>query len=158
MAGRRNPRRGTSYHVRSEFRAPRDFVFAWATDFAPDDARREKEDYARKIISRTARRVVYEDLVDSPKGWNWARHDVTLFPPVRWHSESVGSHRTASLDYVLTAVGPDRTRLDLRWRRWPTAIGSTIAKAVMERSTAQAWKNFGRELERDYRRSRRAHR
>jgi hypothetical protein len=143
------------YHVKAEFNAPLPYVFSWCTDFDPDDARREKDEYSRKIIQRTPRRVVYEDLVDSPEGWHWARHVVTLRPPNRWHSDSVGSHRTLAIDYVLTRLPGDRTRLDLRWRRRPTALATTpISKRVLERSTTEAWGNFARELEKDYRKRR----
>ncbi|MGI0156308.1 MAG: hypothetical protein ACREDE_09305, partial [Thermoplasmata archaeon] len=113
---------GPEYHVKAEFEAPLPFVFTWCTDFDPHDDRREKDHYTRKVIERTSRRVVYEDLVDSRRGWNWARHDVTLRPPDRWHSDSVGSHRSLTIDYVLTPIGADRTRLDLRWRRRRTPL------------------------------------
>jgi hypothetical protein len=155
MPNPRSSSRSPEYHVRATFRAPLPYVFSWCTDFAKDDAHREKERYTRKIISRSPGRIIFEDLVDSPKGWNWARHDVTLFAPDRWHSDSVGSHRSVWIDYTLTALGPERTQLDLRWRREPTALGAPVAKAVMERSTTQGWKNFARALEQDYRRSRR---
>jgi hypothetical protein len=151
MPGKRTSATGSFYHVRAQFRAPIGFVFDWCTDFARDDAAREKDRYVRKIVSRSDHRVVFEDLVDSPKGWNWARHDVSLYPPNRWHSESIGSHRTTSLEYVLTRLGPERTRLDLSWRRWPTALGSRIPRAKLERAVTKSWKNFARALEKDYR-------
>jgi hypothetical protein len=144
--------RGPEYHVSTEFRAPLPYVYAWCTDYATDDADREKEEYTRKLISRTSRRVVLEDLVDSPKGWNWARHEVTLFPPDRWHSDSVGSHRSVWIDYALTALGPERTRLDVRWRREPTFLGAPVSKTRLERSAKQGWDNFAHALDRDYRR------
>ncbi|HTW39341.1 MAG TPA: hypothetical protein VMF04_00540 [Thermoplasmata archaeon] len=153
MAKRPTSGGGPQYHVRTVIRAPLPFVFAWCTDYAPDDAVREKEEYARKVISRGPNRVIFEDLVDSAKGWNWARHDVTIFPPDRWHSDSVGSHRSVWIDYALTPLGPQRTRLDVRWRREPTALGAPVAKAVMERSATRGWNNFARALEQDYRRS-----
>jgi hypothetical protein len=146
---------GPEFHVSAEFDAPMPYVFAWCTDFDPADDRREKDRYHRKVIERTARRVVFEDLVDSDRGWNWARHVVTLRPPNRWHSESVGSHREATIDYLLTALPGDRTRLDLRWRRRPTALATTrVSRRSIERSTTQSWRNFARSLKKDYRKSR----
>jgi hypothetical protein len=146
---------GPEFHVQAEFRAPISYVFAWCTDFDPADARREKDRYSRKVIERSRRRVVFEDLADWDGGWYWARHVVTLRPPDRWHSESVGSHREATLDYVLTPLPGERTRLDLRWRRRPTALGkSHVSKRAVEKSTAHAWRNFARSLEKDYRKSR----
>ncbi len=146
---------GPEYHVRAVFRAPLDYAFSWCTDYDPNDDRREKDHYSRKIIERRSRRVVFEDLTDSPEGWNWARHVVTLFPPDRWHSESVGSHRDLTIDYRLTALSAERTRLDFRWRRRRTALASSAAsKRAIEQSSTEAWRRFARELEKDYRNSR----
>ena len=142
-------------HVRAEFRAPLRYVFDWCTDYDPGDARRENEEYDRRILERTRRRVVFEDLSDTPSGWQWTRHVVTLHPPNRWHSESIGTHRHASLDYVLTPLSEDRTRLDLRWHRRPTALaGTQRSPAAIERGSTAAWRTLARSLERDYRRSR----
>lgn len=139
-------------HVAAEFRAPLSYVYSWCTDFDPGDAQREREQYVRRILERTARRVVFEDLEDTKDGWVWSRHVVTLHPPNAWHSESVGSHRDASLEYALTPLPGDRTRLDLRWRRWPTARATVRrSKREIERSTAEAWRHLSRALERDYR-------
>lgn len=152
MAARRVTR-GPEYHVTATFRAPLRYVFAWCTDFQPGDDRLEKESFTRKIISRAPRRVVYEDLEEGPTGWVWARHDVALRPPTRWHSESVGSHRVASIDYLLTPLSETRTRLDLRWRRARTALGRPVSKRAIERATTRSWQNFARALEKDYRKS-----
>jgi hypothetical protein len=142
-----------TFHVRAEFRAPIEYVFAWCTDYRPDDARREREEYQRRIVSRSKRRVVYEDLGDAePGGWWWSRFDVTLRPPDRWTAESVGSHRTLRLDYRLTRLGADRTRLDLRWKRRSTGLGPVrVSRSEMEKGTTVAWRNFAKALEKDYR-------
>jgi hypothetical protein len=140
------------YEVRAEFRAPLPYVFAWCTDYSVDDARLEKDSYSRKIVERAPRRVVYEDLYETPKGWTWSRHTVTLRPPRRWHSESVGSHRTWSLDYELRPLPDGRTELTLRGDRRATDVGGkNPPRAVLERDIRDAWRNFGRELEKDYR-------
>ena len=157
MPRRHAPSPGPEYHVTAEFRAPLPFVFRWCTDFRPNDDRLEGESYDRRVVRRARRNVVFEDLSDaSSGGWSWVRHVVTLSPPDHWHSESLGSHRTASIDYRLTALGPERTRLDLVWRRRPTALaGRPPSKATIERETTRGWRNFARALERDYRRTRR---
>ena len=146
---------GPEYHVQAVFRAPLSYVFSWCTDYDPDDARREKDQYARRIIRRTHRQVVFEDLGDSGGGWSWARFTVELRPPDAWHSESVGSHRDLTLDYQLTPLAGDRTRLDLRWRRRRTALGKgRLSKRAIEQGTTAAWRHFAHELEKDYRTSR----
>jgi hypothetical protein len=154
MAAREERLPGPEYHVTAVFRAPLPYVFAWCTDFDAGDDRLEKDSYTRKIIERTPRRVVFEDLVDSPQGWNWARHVVTLRPPDGWHSDSVGTHRTLRIDYTLTRLPGDRTRLELRWRRRRTPLAtSRVSKRAIEKSTTAAWRHFARALEKDYRAS-----
>jgi len=146
---------GPEYHVQTVFRAPLAYVFSWCTDYDPDDARRERDHYARRIIRRAGRRVVFEDLADSGGGWSWSRFTVSLLPPDHWHCESVGSHRDLTLDYHLTPLPGDRTRLDLRWKRRRTALGEgRLSKRTVERATTAGWRHFAHELEKDYRRSR----
>jgi hypothetical protein len=143
---------GPSYEVRAVFQAPLDFVYRWCTDFTPHDARYEAEEYTRRILSRSAREVVYEDLESSKQGWFWSHHVVRLMPPNRWHSDSVGSHRAVSLDYRLSRLPGDRTELILRARRRPYGVGGkNPPKSGWEGPVAQSWKNFGRSIERDYR-------
>ena len=156
--GRRTERwPGPLYHISAIFDAPLPFVFGWCTDFQPRDNELEKEEYSRKIIERSSKRVVYEDVFEAADGWRWARHVVTLRPPDGWHSESVGNYRDASLDYALTPLSTGGTRLDLRWRRRPTGLARRRpSKAEIERSSTAGWKNYAKELEKDYRNSTRA--
>lgn len=147
---------GPEYHVHVTFRAPLSFSYAWCTDFSPLDAKLEGEDYHRKVLRRSRRSVVYEDLEDAPGGWHWARYNVALGPPDRWHMESTGNHVQVVADYQLTALPRDRTRFDLRWRRRPGLLEFTrVPKGENERSTTVAWQRFARALERDHRKSRR---
>lgn len=145
-----------AYRIRVAFRVPLPFAFAWCTDFSPEDAALEGESYRRKVVERTRRRVVFEDLEESPDGWFWARDVVTLRPPNRWHMESVGSRREVIGDYLLTNLPDGRTQLELRWRRRPIMRETKpLTKAQREASTLTAWRRFGRALERDYRRAQR---
>jgi hypothetical protein len=140
--------------VRVSFRAPRDFVYDWCTDYTPGDAKLEGETYDRRIISRKPRRVVYEDLYEGNDGWRWSRHEVTLRPPDRWHSESVGNYRHIKVDYRLRPLADGRTELELRARRGPSFMPfRPIPKREWEKEIAVAWRRFGRNLERDYRAS-----
>ncbi len=143
---------GPRYETRVEFDAPLDFVYRWCTDYTPEDAKAEGEDYERRIIRRTSREVVYEDLVDTKGGWRWARHVVTLAPPNRWHSESVGSHRAISLDYRLSKLPEGRTEMIMTARRRPTSIGAkNPSKSLWQRDVGRSWKLFAKALEREYR-------
>jgi hypothetical protein len=143
---------GPEYHVQASSRAPLRFVFSWCTDFGPGDAKLEGEEYRRKVLARDGSHVVFEDLDESPEGWEWARYDVTLRPPDAWYMENRGNHVQVVADYQLTALSADRTRLDLRWRRRPGLLEFTPrSKAEGERSGTIAWKRFAQALERDYR-------
>ena len=146
------------YEIRHRLDAPLEFVYAWATDYTPQDAKLEKEDYLRRIIARSERTVDYQDLMDAGRrGWTWAHHHVTLAPPNAWHSDSIGSHRSWSLDYTLRALPDGATELTLRGTRIPTAIGAPkVARAVMEKELHKTWANFNRVLVKDYRASRKA--
>ncbi len=148
-------RKGDEARVAVEFDVPLDFAFAWCTDYTPEDAALEGETYTRKIIERSARRVVFEDLEETPSGWVWARDVVNLRPPNRWHMESVGSHRDATADYVLTQLPGGRTRLELRWWRAPHPPGKKVPRAQREKETGTAWKRFAKAMERDHRATKR---
>jgi len=140
------------YRFRSSFDAPLPFVYAWCTDFSPEDARLEGEEFTRRILERTARRVAYEDLSDEPTGWMWSHYVVNLRPPRRWHAEAVGSHRTWSIDYELSAKPDGTTELSFRGTRRATALaGKNPPKSQLEKELREMWKKFGRALENDYR-------
>lgn len=147
---------GPEFHASASFRAPLDFVFAWCTDYTTKDPALEKEAYERKIVERTARRVVFEDLEDSDSGWDWSRATVTLSPPNRWHMDAVGNNRDVVADYVLSTLSGGRTRLDLRWKRKPRVPDvKHRTKAEREASATRAWRYFTSALERDYQKSKR---
>ena len=144
-----------TYVVRVRFRAPLEYVFRWCTDYGTQDAALEKEQYERRVIERTKRQVVYEDLQGSDGGWFWSRHVVRLTPPDHWHSDSIGSHRAFSLDYQLTGRGPEESELVLTGKRRPYGHGGpNPPKSVWEPSVAKSWKRFAKALESDYRSSR----
>ena len=150
---------GPEYRISVTFRVPLEFALAWCTDYTPQDASLEGESYERKIIERTPRRVIFEDLEESEAGWDWSRDVVTLHPPNRWHMDGVGNRLDVTADYVLSPLPDGRTRLDLRWSRRPKMPDATKrTKAEREASTTRAWKRFAAAMERDYRRSPRAER
>lgn len=158
MTTRRNRPRwvGPEYRIKVSFQAPLDFAFAWCTDFTPDDAKLEGDSYQRKIIERTPRRVILEDLEEADDGWTWTREVVTLRPPNRWHMDGVGNRRDAMADYVLTSMPNGRTQLELRWRRRPiVSAEAKLTKAQREANARRAWNRFGAAMERDYKRTRR---
>ncbi len=146
-------KKGDEARVQVEFDVPLGYAFAWCTDYTPQDAALEGESYTRKVIERSERRVVFEDLEEGESGWIWARNVVTLRPPNRWHAEGVGSHRSMTADYVLTKLPDGRTRFELRWWRSPTSLGKKIPRAQREKETTKAWKKFAKAMKGDYEKS-----
>jgi len=147
---------GPEYRINVPFRVPLAFAFAWCTDYTPEDAKLEGDSYERKIVERTPRRVVLEDLYDTKAGWIWSREVVTLQPPNRWHMDGVGNQRDATADYLLTPLPGGRTRLELRWRRHQKTPGAAkLTKAQREASALRAWRRFAIAMDRDYNRSQR---
>jgi hypothetical protein len=150
---------GPEYQVHAVFRAPMRFAFRWCTDFSSEDPQLERDDYERKIIARSPRRVVFEDLEETKDGWNWARKTVRLQPPNRWAMESVGNRTDVRAEYRLSELPGGRTQFELRWwRRAKRPPLMRMTKSERERSTTIAWRRFAAALARDYRRSRRTKR
>jgi hypothetical protein len=139
--------------IEQRFRAPLPFVFRWCTDYTPEDPRIEKERYVRRILSRGASAVTYEDLGDHGRGWFLNRQVVTLYPPDHWHAESDGNYRSWSIDYTLRS-GPDgSTVLRFRGTRRATPLDEAPPTlAAMQRNLRTMWSRFARALERDHRR------
>lgn len=145
------------YEFEAEFDAPLSFVYRWCTDYSPKDGALSGEGYERRILRRTSRRVVVEDLWWASDGWHWRRSEVTLRPPRGWHADSFGNVRDAQIDYRLTKLPDERTHLFIRMHRRPgfRSKGQPPKKAF-ERDVEAMWKRLGTHLEKDYRASRRS--
>ena len=146
--------RPKTYRYRITFTAPLPFVFRWCTDYRATDARLERASFRRKVLERTRQRVVYEDLEETSDGWAWRRHVVTLHPPNRWHSDSVGNRRTIQLDYTLRERPHGRTEMIFAARRWPALLGGpNPSSREFGRDMESSWQRFRQHLEAEYRRS-----
>jgi hypothetical protein len=144
--------------IRAEatFRAPIGYAFRWCTDYSPRDPAIEKERYTRRILSRTPRKVIYQDLGPRGRGWFLNQQTVTLYPPGRWHAESKGTYRNWSIEYRLRPRPDGSTRLLFDGMRRATPLDDDRpSKAAVLRNIRVLWSRFGRALEKDYRRSRR---
>ena len=148
-----------TYRVTVDFDVPLAFAFRWCTDYTPHDGMFSGEDRTihlqRRIIERTNRRVVFENLYDEGRGWGWERHIVTLHPPNRWHCEGKGNHQESILDYTLTALPGSRTRCDMRWRSRPVAHSRAARPSAVdvESYVTGLWKKRARSLKREYQQS-----
>jgi hypothetical protein len=130
------------------------FVHRWCTDYSPNDPKIEGEKYVRRVLKRTKRRVVYEDLWESKEGWFWARYVVDLKPPTSWHMESLGNSSHLIGDYTLTRGSNGTTDFHLRYRRKPSVLPfHKVAARRRGVEDTRAWRRFARALEADYRKS-----
>ncbi len=141
----------TVFEVRARFAAPRDFVYSWLTDFSADDPKITGDAYQRKVVQKWARRVVFEDLFETPEGWGWLRNTVTLFPPSRWRMVAVGNSLDAKATYRLVSRGSESTELIMRWRLRSGLLRSKVpTKSSIEAGMRDVWGIYGKALERDY--------
>lgn len=140
------------FEVRTTFRAPLAFAFRWCTDYSSGDSKLEGASFARTVLRRDARRVVYEDLDRTDGGWAWSRWTVSLQPPDRWHGVSIGNYRSWTADYRLRALADGRTEFRFRGRRRITGLAPRAPpRAAIQKELNRIWKRFGRALEADYR-------
>lgn len=157
MSKPRQMRAWRHYLVSVEFGASLAYAYRWCTDYTTQDGKYAGEDKSihleRRIIDRSRRRVVFENLYDAGKGWAWERHVVTLHPPRRWHSEGQGNLQESVLDYSLFPISDRRTRLQIRWKSRPIGRGPRPSQQQIERHVTQLWKRRARFLQREYRRS-----
>ncbi|HTT73168.1 MAG TPA: hypothetical protein VMG99_03340 [Thermoplasmata archaeon] len=145
-----------AHGFRAEFDLPGDLEFAGCTDYRPDDALRAGERYERRLLDRTPRGMAFEDLAWTRGGGRWRRTSVETFPPNRWHAESIGHVRQASLDDRLGSLPGGRTRPDRGMRHRPTALyPDQPPRAQAERELAHLGRNLARAMARDHRATRR---
>lgn len=147
------------YEIQQTFRAPLPYVYRWLTDYSSKDPELEKGSYLRKVIKKAPGRAVIEDLTSTKNGWEWYRSTVTLHPPDRWHAELRGNIPDWSLDYRLTRLASDRTRITIRWRIRPDRayrIHPIPPKSVTLRMMQRLWRNFAASLDRDYQKNSRS--
>jgi hypothetical protein len=148
--------RPKEYLFETEFDLPKEFVFRWCTDYSSQDGKLGGEGYDRRVLKRTKKEVVYEDLWWEKDGWRWRHTHVTLRPSRGWHADSTGNTRHGLIDYRLTALPGQRTRLNIRMRRTPTRLyPKQPSKAAFHKDLATMWRHFGKSMEREYRAKRR---
>ncbi len=144
------------FHVEETFRAPIGYAYRWCTSYSPRDPSIEKDDYVRRVLTRSPRRVVFQDLGRAERGWFLNQQTVTLHPPGYWHAESRGTYRDWSIDYRLRSLPDGSTRFTFDGLRRATPLAEVVpTRPEVETNLRQIWERFGRALERDYRRSRR---
>jgi hypothetical protein len=131
--------------------APLRYVYDWCTDFRPDDAQLEGSKRRQRVVRVSPQRLVR--IKAASNGDRTPRMNVELVrlsPPNAWHKDTIGEEDLDSIDYKLTALGPNRTRVTLVMvERW--LIPKFPAKADWLRSSSRYWDELVAAIEERYR-------
>ncbi len=131
--------------------APLSYVYDWCTDFRPDDEKFSRSKPKSRVIRVSPRRLVRVRI---------ARHGasdpamavelVRLSPPNAWHKDTIDEKDLDAIDYKLTALSPNRTRISLVIvERW--LISDFPKKADWVRRSSEYWDELVAALEERYR-------
>jgi hypothetical protein len=142
-----------SFHVSKIIHAPLRFVYDWCTDYRETDPRITGSKSRRRILMKTKHRIVYVVSYRSRGKTKSAVDVVTLHPPRAWHLDFVGDEDDETGDYVLSSLGPRKTRLDMTFME-RYKIGSAPSKAQDVKHTREIWDKYAAALEKDYARKR----
>ena len=131
--------------------APIRYVYDWCTDFRPDDAKLSTSEQKHRVV-----RVSPQRLVRVKVHGNGAKNPainvemVRLSPPNAWHKDAIGEEDLHSIDYKLTALSPNKTRVSLvmvvRWM-----VPNFPEKADWLRSANKYWDKLVLAIEERYR-------
>jgi len=136
-------------HVAKTIRAPLRFVYDWCTDYRESDPKITGSKSKRKILLKNKRRVVYVVNYRSQGKSRSAVDVVTLYPPKAWHLDFTGDEDDEIGDYVLTSLGPRKTRLDMKFKEH-YKIRKAPTKAQDVKQIHEIWGKYVAALERDY--------
>ena len=131
--------------------APLGYVYDWCTDFRPDDAELEGSDRAHRVVSVSPERLVRIKVADrGAKNPVMSVEVVRLNPPNAWHKDTIGESDLDSMDYKLTALGPNKTRFSLEIvERW--MVPKFPKRADWLRSASEYWDELVQAIEERYR-------
>jgi len=143
-------------HVSKVINVPSRFVYEWCTDYRESDPKLSGSKSKRRILLKTERRVIYLSTYKSGGKSKSAVNVVTLYPPRAWHLDFVGDDDDEVGDYVLTKLGPRKTRLDMTFEEhYKTRQAPTKAQDLKQ--TNKVWDKYVAALENDYARQRKLH-
>ena len=131
--------------------APIRYVYDWCTDFRSDDAKLEGSKSSHRVIRVSPQRLV-RVKVASKGAKNPAMNVevVRLSPPNAWHKDTIGEEDLDSMDYKLTALSPNKTRVTLVMvERW--MVPKYPKKADWLRSANKYWDELVLAIEERYR-------
>lgn len=141
-----------SVHISKTINAPIRFVYDWCTDYQETDPELTGSETRRKILFRDEHLVVYTETYQSGGKSTTAVDVVTLFPPRGWHLDFVSDEDDEVGDYVLSSLGPRKTKIDLTfWEHYKVA--KAPSKTAYSSHVSQVWDKYVEALEKDYARS-----
>jgi hypothetical protein len=131
--------------------APIRYVYDWCTDFGSDDAKLEGSSVRHRVVKVSPQRLVRVKFIRrGAKNPTMSVEVVRLSPPTAWHKDTIGEEELDSMDYKLTAMGPNKTRLSLVMvERW--MIPKFPKTADWVRASSEYWDGLVRAIEERYR-------
>ena len=142
-----------SFHISKIIHAPLGYVYNWCTDYRETDPKIMGSKSKRKILLRTKQRIIYTETYRSHGKPTIAVDVVTRHPPKGWHLDYVSDEDDEAGDYVLTSLGPRKTKIDLTFTEHFKTTKAP-SKAEYSSMVSQTWNKFVDALQKDYRRSR----
>jgi hypothetical protein len=143
----------TIFRIFKTINAPQRFVYRWCTDYRETDPKITGSKSKRRILLKTKHWAIYVSTYmgeREPRGVNV----VTLDPPNGWHLDGIGDEIERKADYVLTKLGPRKTRLEIAFTgRYKTRVVPSTKQAAQESSGV--WDKYVAALEKEYCRRRR---
>ena len=141
-----------SYKLSKKFSAPLDFVFQWCTDFREDDPKIIGSKTVRKMLEKNGERAIWRVRYKNGKGFAEGVRFVTLHPPNAWHLDTCGDGREVG-DYKLTAMGKNKTRLDMKFTVTYDSKKEVEDRDEWEKDGDAHWTIYKKALEKEYRES-----
>ena len=131
--------------------APLRYVYDWCTDFRPDDAKLARSEQRHRVLRVSPRRLVRVKVArNGAKNPAMNVEVVRLSPPNAWHKDTIGEEDLDAMDYKLTALSPNKTRVSLVMvERW--MVPKFPKKADWLRSSSKYWDELVMAIEERYR-------
>lgn len=137
------------YAITKTFDAPIAYAYAWLTDFRTEDPKIINDPYPRHILRRSKDSFVWIQHYNRDGKEKEGVRIVTLQPPNAWHNEAIIDEKETALDYRLTALGKQRTKITIRVKVSFKTIEET--EADLARNLNGIWDKYIAALERDFR-------
>lgn len=134
-------------------RAPASYVYEWCTDYRSDDWKvaRPGTHPRFRVVKISAHRLIRIRLTERPGlDPDIAVDLIRLDPPSRWHTDQIDEEELETVDYRVTAIGREKTRLEVRVTdRWMTP--HFLSRSETAKRVRGAWDRYVDRIEERYR-------